>query len=198
MIDTFYNKKFPTFDIDKNFFLREQSVKDTEAFFKYYTHPEVARYILASNPRNLTEATAEIHYCRDLFKHRCGIYWTLARKQDNYMIGAIGLYINNRNYQAEICYDLSHQYWNRGIMTKAIKIIIYFSFRHIPINRIEAITLKENVASVATLKKVGFVHESTMKNYRYFNGRLHNIEVFSITPKTITKKLFSHLDHIAI
>lgn len=199
MINAFYNEKFPALDIDEDFFLRKQLVKDAEAFFEYYTHPEeVARYILVSNPRNLAEATAEIHCCRDLFKHRCGIYWTLARKKGDYMIGAIGIYINNQHYQAEICYDLSHQYWNRGIMTKAIKIVIYFSFRHIPINRIEAVTLKENVASVATLKKIGFVHESTIRKYRYFNGQSYNIEVFAITPKMITQKPFSHFEHIAI
>ena len=183
MIDAFYNEKFPIPNVDENFFYRKQLVKDAEAVFEYYTHTEVARYILASNAENLAKATAEIYYCRGLFKHRCGIYWTLARKKDDYMIGAIGLYINNQYYRAEICYDLSHRYWNRGIMTKAIKTIINFSFRHIPVNRIEAVTIKENIASVTTLKKVGFIYEGTMKNYRYFNGRFHDIEMFAITTK---------------
>lgn len=189
MINAFYNGKFPIIDVDEDFSLRKQLIKDAKAFFEYYTNPEVTRYILASNPRNLAEATAEIYYCRDLFKRRCGIYWTLARKEDDCMIGAIGLYINNKRYQAEICYDLSYQYWNRGIMTKALKVITDFSFRHIPVNRIEAVTLKENNASIATLKKVGFIHDGTMKNYRYFNGQAHNIEMFSITLGYYTNKI---------
>lgn len=49
-------------------------------------------------------------------------------------------------------------------MTKVPRIIIDFSFLHIPINR------KENSVSVATLKKVGFVYEASMKNYRYSNN----------------------------
>ena len=188
VISAFYNEKFPIMDVNEDFLLREQLIKDAEAFFEYYTHPEVARYILASNPRDLAEATAEIHYCRDLFKHRRGIYWTLARKEDDYMIGAVGLYINNQHCRAEICYDLSYRYWNRGIMTKALKIVIDFSFRHIPINRIEAITLKENGASIATLKKVGFVHEDSIKHYRYFNGQSHDIKMFTITPAMTTQQ----------
>lgn len=105
------------------------------------------------------------------------------------MIGAIGLYINNQHYRAEVCYDLSYQYWNQGIMTKAIKIIADFSFYHIPINRIEAVTLKENIASITTLKKVGFVREGTMKNYRYFNGQSHDVEMFAIiTSRMQTQK----------
>lgn len=181
MINVFYNERFPILDIDEDFFLREQMVKDAEAFFEYYTNPEVARYILTSSPRNLTKAVAEIHYCRDLFRCKRGIYWTLARKEDDYMVGAIGLYINNQHYRAEICYDLSRHYWNRGIMTKALQKVIKFCFKRIGINRIEAVTLKENITSIAILKKVGFLCEGSMKNYRYFNGRSYDIEIFSIT-----------------
>ncbi|WP_308159715.1 GNAT family N-acetyltransferase [Coxiella-like endosymbiont of Rhipicephalus sanguineus] len=45
----------------------------------------------------------------------------------------------------------------------------------------EAITLKENSASIATLKKTGFSWEGSMRKYRYFNGRFHDIEMFVIT-----------------
>lgn len=181
MIYTFYNERFPILEVDEFFLLREQMLKDVEAFFKYYADPEVARYILASNPRNIAEATAEIRYCRDLFKQKRGIYWALVRKADDYMIGAIGLYINSQHYRAEICYDLSRHYWNRGIMTKALRKVIKFCFKKIGVYRIEAITLKENTASIAILKKTGFIWEGSMKKYRYFNGRSHDIEMFAIT-----------------
>jgi ribosomal-protein-alanine N-acetyltransferase len=183
MVNKLYNEKFPVLDVDENFILREQTIEDTDAFYAYYTDPEVARYILASNPKNLAEASAEIHYCRSLFTYKRGIYWTLARKSDNYMIGAIGLYINNQHLRAEICYDLSRQYWNQGIMTKALQRIMQFCFNNIGINRIEAITLKDNNASIAILEKLGFRHEGCMKNYRYHNGRSHDIEMFALTPE---------------
>src|SRR3990167_3685021 len=109
MIDAFYNACFPLLDVDENFRLREQLPEDTEAFFRYYTDPEVARYILASNPKNLMEASAEIHYCRNLFQYKRGIYWTIAHKEDDRMIGSIGLYINNQHYRAEICYDMARE-----------------------------------------------------------------------------------------
>ncbi|WP_304985365.1 GNAT family N-acetyltransferase [Coxiella-like endosymbiont] len=181
MIHIFYNEGFPILDIDENFFLREQIVKDLEAFFEYYTNPEVTRYILASNPRNLVKATAEIHYCRDLFKYKHAIYWTLARNEDDYMIdSAIGLYINNQHYRTEICYDLSRHYWNRGIVKKALRKVIEFCFKKTAVHRIEAISLKENMISIATFKKTGFSWEGPMKKYRYFNGRSHDIEIFPI------------------
>lgn len=188
MISSFYTESFPILDIDEDFFLREQMIKDAEAFFEYYTNPLVARHILASNPKNLAEASAEIHYCRNLFKHKQGIYWSLAKKEDDRMIGAIGLYINNQHYRAEICYDMAQSYWNKGIMSKVLYFVLKFCFNQIGINRIEAITLKENMASIKLLKKIGFDYEGTLKNYRYHNGKSHDIEMFAITPEMVIQK----------
>lgn len=182
MINGFYNERFPILDVDSDLCLREQSLIDADAFFHYYSDPKVAQYILASNPSNKIEASAEIHYCRNLFKYKRGVYWSLARKEDDRMIGAVGLYINNQHNRAELCYDLSRDYWNQGLMTKTLQIVIDFAFKHIGIQRIEAITLKENCASIAVLKKCGFNYEGQLRNYRYFNGRSYHVEMFSIIP----------------
>lgn len=192
MISALYNEKFPILNVDENFILREQLIEDSDAFFAYYTDPMVARYILATNPKTLAEASAEIHYCRSLFTYKRGIYWALARKTDNYMIGAIGLYINNQHQRAEICYDLSREYWNQGIMGKALRQVVAFCFNKINLNRIEAVTLKENVASISVLEKLGFSHEGCLKNYRYHNGGPHDVEMFAITPAQVKPSLLSH------
>lgn len=181
MISEFYQKPFPIIDIDKKFVLREQVVSDTEAFFEYYTDPEVAKFILATNPKSLMEASAEVQYCQNLFKNRQGIYWTIARKSDNRMIGAIGLYINNNHHRAEICYDLARNYWRRGIMTNALRAVIEYTFKHIGVNRIEALTVPDNVASIAVLEKLGFVREGILKNYRYFQHRSHDVIMLGVT-----------------
>lgn len=183
MIDDFYKQPFPILDLDDNFYLREQCLSDTAAFFEYYTDPKVAQYILASNPKNHAEASTEIQYCRDLFYQRHGIYWTIARKDNDRMIGAIGLYINNFHHRAEICYDLSRAYWRQGIMTRVIHRVLMYAFLHIGVNRMEALTMKENIASMGVLEKNGFAHEGQLRNYRYFQGRSHDVEMFGLTPE---------------
>ncbi len=185
MIDSFYSRKFPKLNIDDNYVLREQTVEDTEAFFEYYSDPSVGRHILATKPRSIAEASAEIHYCRSLFQFKRGIYWTIAERNSNKMIGAIGLHINTHHRRGEISYDLSREYWNRGIMTKAMIKVVEFCFVNIGLKRVEAITLEVNGPSIAVLKKLGFIHEGTLKNYRYFNGASHDIEMYSITPEVI-------------
>jgi len=181
MIDAFYNRAFPTLEVDDQYILREQEIKDTEAFFHYYSQAYDGRYIFANKPRNISEASAEIHYCRSLFRYRRGIYWTLARKADDVMIGAIGMHINNQHHRAEICYDLDPKYWCQGITTRAMqKVIDHCFLPNVGMQRIEAITVPENIASVAVLKKLDFEFEGKLRRYRYFDGKSHDIVMYSI------------------
>lgn len=181
MINDFYNRNFPVIEFGEGYILREQSPTDAKDFLEYYSDPQVSQYILATQPKNLTDAESEINYCRNLFYYRNGLYWTIARKQDNCMIGAIGLYINNQHHRAEICYDLSRQYWRQGIMRQAIQCVLDYAFANINIFRVEALTIKENIPSINILKKMGFHHEATLQNYRYFQNRSHTVEMFAIT-----------------
>lgn len=181
MIDAFYNRAFPILEIDEHYVLREQEIKDTEAFFNYYSQPRVGQYIFANKPRNISEASAEIHYCRSLYRYRRGIYWTIARKEDDLMIGAIGLHINNQHHRAEICYDLNPDFWQQGITTRAMQKVVEHCFSpSVGIQRIEAITVPENIASIAVLKKLGFEFEGALRRYRYFQDKSHDIVIYSI------------------
>lgn len=182
-ISAFYQQAFPILDMNDQYYLREQGPEDTQAFFKYYTDPEVSRFILATIPVTLFEAESEIHYCRNLFKQQQGIFWTIARRDNNLMVGAVGLYINNFHHRAEISYDLDKNYWNQGIMSAAIQAVSHFAFEKMEVYRLEAVTLKENDASKRLLEKNNFVHEGTLHNYKYFKGRPFDIEMFSKVPE---------------
>lgn len=176
-----YPSSFPALDVDDQIVLREQTLEDTENFFRYYTDPDVGKYILASKPATLLDASREVQYCRNLFYSKNGMYWALARKSDNAMIGAIGLYINNLHHRAEITYDLSRDYWRKGIMKKAMRIVLQYAFHTMKLSRVEAVTRHDNQASLALLKSLGFAHEGRLKNYRYFDNQSWDIEMFGIT-----------------
>ncbi|PHQ82461.1 MAG: GNAT family N-acetyltransferase [Coxiella sp. (in: Bacteria)] len=181
MITAIYNYPFPTLEIDEQFILREQQVEDSAAFFEYYSDPEVARHILAKTPNSLKDAQSEVEYCRKLFQYRHGLYWSIARKSDNRMIGAVGLYMNNHHHRAEICYDLHKDYWRKGIMSKAMLVVMEYMFKYAGLHRIEAITVKENQPSISILKKLGFSFEGSLDNYRFYNNKSHDVEMFGLT-----------------
>lgn len=189
MIYEVYQKQFPVLVIDEQYILREQSDDDTKPFFEYYAKdPEVTRYILATVPTTLEEANAEIQYCRNLFYHKRGIYWTLARRDNDQIIGSVGLYMNNHHHRAEICYDLAKAYWRKGIMDKVLRKVIDYAFEELSVFRIEALTLKENAASTGILKKMGFEREGTLRKYRYFKEAPRDVELFATTLELVQAK----------
>lgn len=187
MIDDFFSQPFPVLNVNDALILREQEIRDSEAFFAYYSDKRVGQYILASKPKTLADARAEINYCRSLFLYRKGLYWSLATKSDDKMIGAIGLYINAHHFRGEICYDLSFDYWNRGMMTQALQVAIDYCFSKMGLIRLEAITLAANAPSIALLKKLHFEYEGTLKKYRYYDAHFYDIEMYArIAPDKIS------------
>ena len=99
-------------------------------------------------PQNLEQARQELLYWRNCFYRHDGIYFAIARKTDNKMIGSIGLTgYNSYQNRIEISYDLDSNYWRQGITNKAIKAVVKYAFEELKINCIEASTHTKNIAS---------------------------------------------------
>lgn len=179
-----YEAKVPVIDINDKYCLREHTTDDTDAFFEYYGNPNVGRYIMADTPKTREDADQEMHYCRNLFRFKRGLYWSLAQKSDDKMVGAIGLHINNYNRRAELHYDLAEALWGKGLVAKALLGIIPYCFDTMKLNRLEAVTLPDNMASQRVLEKCGFVREGVLHNYKFYDGQSLDVIMFSLTPNT--------------
>jgi len=57
---------------------------------------------------------------------------------------------------AEIGYWLAEPYWGRGIMTGAVRAVIDYAIKELPLNRIFAAPFSPNLASFRFLEKTGF------------------------------------------
>ena len=171
---------FPIIDIG-DFILREQQDEDIADFFSYYSDKEVSKHILSEIPKNIEEARHELYYWRNIFYNNGGIYFAIASKKNNRLIGTIGLSsYSSYNSRIEISYDMSKEFWRKGIMTKAIKAILDYSFITLKINRVEAITSIYNEASIRLLEKCGFVYEGCLRQHRYHLGKYVDVYSFSI------------------
>lgn len=173
------NQRFPTIDLG-SYILREKQDFDVEDFYNYFSNTEVNKYIICQPVTTLEEARKELHFWRGLFYQNLGIYFAIARKDNNQMIGSIGL--NNFSYnhnRIEISYDLAKEYWRQGITTHAIKAVTDFAFKYYKINRIEAFTATENLASKNLLEKCKYNLEGTLKEHRFHQGKYIDVFVFS-------------------
>ncbi len=172
-------KTFPTIDLGK-VILREKTNEDVADFFQYYTDPEVNLYILSDMPRNLDEARQELQYWRNVFYRNDGIYFAIATKDTNRLIGSIGLTnYNSYHNRIELSYDLAKEYWRQGITLAAIAAVTEYGFKELRVNRIEAFTATQNLASKNLLLKSGFALEGTLRQHRYH--KYSYVDVFSFS-----------------
>ncbi|GAB1473766.1 GNAT family N-acetyltransferase [Bacteroidota bacterium] len=75
---------------------------------------------------------------------------------------------------AEIGYLLDEEYWNRGIMSRAVRLICEYGFREMEIERIHTGIFEYNTASQRVLEKCGFRQEGVFVNSVFKQGRLWN------------------------
>jgi ribosomal-protein-alanine N-acetyltransferase len=182
-------KIFPTIDLE-DVILREKNDEDVENFFRYYSDPEVSKFILCTIPTNLEETRHEIHYWRNVFYHNDGIYFAIADKKTNHMIGSIGLAsYNSYQKRIELSYDLAKEYWRNGIMTRAINAVVKYGFEILDINRIEASVSVENIASKNLLLKCGFTLEGILRQHRLHKKKFYDVYFFSLLKSDIAKRV---------
>ena len=180
MQNTNFKKTMPTFDIG-DFIIREQRDQDVESFFNYYTNKEVNKYILCTIPRDIEEAKHDFYYWKNTFIRGDGAYFAIARKDNDVMIGSIGLTsFNSYHKRIEISYDLAEEYWGKGIMTKSLRKICDYGFYEFKVNRIEANVVPENSKSLNLLIKNGFVREGYLRQHRLHNGEFKDVILLSL------------------
>ncbi|MFT6077431.1 MAG: ribosomal-protein-alanine N-acetyltransferase [Rickettsiales bacterium] len=174
------SRNFPTIDLG-DFILREQNVEDAPAFFEYFADPEVSQYIISSIPTTIAEARTEIRYWINVFDYNDGIYFAIARKSDNKMIGSVGVSgINRIHNRIEASYDLAKEYWGQGLMSKSLKAVTDYAFKTRKFNRIEAIAMPDNVGSYKVLEKCGFIFEGVLRQHRFHKGKYVDVRIYSL------------------
>lgn len=173
-------KIFPEIDLG-DVLLREQQDYDIANFLRYYADPEVNKFILCEIPSDLESARHELHYWRNVFYRNDGIYFAIAEKNENRMIGSIGLSsYNSYHSRIEISYDLAQEFWRRGIMTRSISALVQHGFEVLKINRIEAFVSTFNEPSRDLLLKCGFELEGILRQHRYHRGNYVDVYSFSM------------------
>ena len=75
----------------------------------------------------------------------------------------------------DIGYLLLTEYWSKGIMTEAVRLICEEAFSLLDIVRITGLVYAPNIASQRVLEKNGFVREGLQRNAVYKNGRISDL-----------------------
>ncbi len=173
MINTdFFFKDFPVLDLGE-IILREIRISDASCYQRYMCHPKMQGLLTKDNqPSTYSEAESEVRYWSGLFTSKRSIFWCIADKKNDKMIGTAGynsmFFSHNR---AEMSYDLDPERWGEGIMQAALRVILQYSRLVIGLNRIQATVLIENTRSIKLLEKLDFKKEGILKAYENVDGK---------------------------
>ena len=162
---------FPELDAG-DIVLRQIEESDAEAYFDYMSREAMADFLTKENrPETLEKALEEVKYWGSLFPNKRSIYWAIALKDTNKMIGTAGFNsISFPNSRAEISYDLNPDYWGNGIMLRSIKKILQFADLGLGIVRTQATVITDNEKSIKVLERCGFQQEGLLKKYEVVGG----------------------------
>lgn len=176
----YFFSPFPTIDLG-DIILREISVEDAQDYFDYMSREEMAQSLTTTHrPDNLEQALEEVKYWGSLFQEKRSFYWAIALKENNRMIGTAGFNnISFANSRAEISYDLSPDYWGRGIMLRSMKRILQFADQGLGLVRIQATVITENEKSIKVLERCNFAKEGIMKKYEVVEGQHKDYYMFA-------------------
>jgi len=168
------NQAFLTFPQleTKNLLLRRIHPSDASALFKILADDEVTRFYDDDAFTDVSKASDQIGAWENGFKNKGCIRWGITRKEEDTLIGSCGLYGFHTWYRrASIGYELARNYWRHGIMTEALSAIINFGFGEMELNRIEAVVMPENTASIIMLEKLRFRNEGLLKEYERWGNK---------------------------
>ncbi|MDP5110645.1 MAG: GNAT family N-acetyltransferase [Rickettsiaceae bacterium] len=163
---------FPALDLGY-IVLREIKEADARDYFEYMNNRAMEGFLTKENrPSGINEAMEEVKYWKSLFPQKRSIYWAIALKENDKMIGTAGFnLISFPNARAEISYDLNPEYWGRGIMLTSINAILKFADIALELVRIQATVIIDNERSIKLLERAGFKKEGLLEKYEVVEGQ---------------------------
>ena len=148
-------------------YLTPTSIKDAALFLELLNTPKWLKYIGDRNVKTLDAAKTYIQdRVRPQFERLGYGNYTLSLKEDGSKIGCCGLYDREGLEGVDIGFSLSHQFEQKGYGYEAAAIVRDMGFEQFNLANIGAITVPENRASIALLKKLGleFIKTINLEN----------------------------------
>ncbi|MBS3169044.1 GNAT family N-acetyltransferase [Candidatus Woesearchaeota archaeon] len=168
--------------------LRNLKKNDAISLFTSANDKDITRYTLLPYPYTLKDAKDFIEITKRNTRLKKAFELGIELKETKEIIGMNSLTnVDWKNKNAEIGYWLGKEYWGRGIMKEAIKLLLYFGFKKLKLERISATVLQPNLASAKLLEKSGFIYEGKLRRAILRRGKWYDQLCFGILKTELRK-----------
>ena len=161
--------------------LRRLEKADLVLKIRWYNDPQVNQFLLLDE-RLVLDKTLKWFDTISQDQSRADL---IIENSDSKPIGITGLVnIDNVNRTAESIIVIGEtDYWGQGVMVEALELLLTWSFGKLNLDKIWAIALPTNIASIITMKKLGYQIEGTLREEKYVNGKRIDILLLGLLRK---------------
>ena len=143
---------------------------DAESVRKIRGNDEAMRYIPRPRARTIEDALSVIEMLTTGVNEGKSINWAICNVEHPTEIFGIMGYVNfyPTEYKAEIGYMLHPDYWGKGYVNEALKVVEEYGFEQIGINVIEAKIDPRNLNSLKILLRNNYVFDKLLEKTMVF------------------------------
>lgn len=174
-------KAFPQLSTDR-LILRRVDTEDIPAMVKYANNRTIADNTLTlPYPYTVDDAVNWISFSIQGYRSGERYIFAIELKESHEFIGAIGLHVKQEHNKAEIGFWLGEPFWNRGIMSEALRAVLDYGFNTLHFNKLFATHFLENTASGKVLQKAGMIQEAVLKDEYRIKGKYRSVVQYRLT-----------------
>jgi len=124
-----------------------------------------------SEPEPIEEKVQRLKRFRGMFDLGQNFVYGIFNPKDTRLLGGTGLHPRLGENELEIGYWIHKDYVNQGLTTESTAALVKIAFELLHIHRVEIHCDPANVASAAIPRKLGFMHEGTLRaKTRFLDG----------------------------
>ncbi|WP_045516188.1 GNAT family N-acetyltransferase [Neobacillus niacini] len=173
-------KEFPVIETNR-LILREVTTEDAEHMFTYLSDKDVLKHMGLEPFHTVKDVYDEIGWYQSIYDEGTGIRWGITLKDSGNVIGSCGfLNMKSKQYRAEVGFELSKDYWGKGIANEALEAVVKVGFQNFQLERIEALIEPGNVPSQKLVERQGFIREGLLRHYEFTCGKFDDLYIYSI------------------
>ena len=142
--------------------LRSLRLADLPRFAAYRADPGLAKY-QSWEPMSRETAASFLHDTADATHLQPGgwIQLAVADLASDELVGDVGLFLSDDGRSSELGFTLARAEQGKGHATRAAELAVELLFRHAPVLEVRAIADQRHQASMAVLRRAGFVQTGT-------------------------------------
>lgn len=167
---------------NKDFLLRPFKKGDEESIVRHINNKEIVYNLLVlPYPYKMKDAREWVDLNLKMLREKNPEKASFAIEIKGKVVGGIALNSLKIGHKSELGYWLGKEYWGRGVITSAIKMVTQYGFQELDLIRIYARVFPWNKGSMRVLEKNNFRLEGVLKKDAKKGNKCIDCHLFSKT-----------------